>query len=90
MLRSLTRAQHAVVITDGGQTCAPPTTTVTLSPDARVLFLLIPPATPGRDDRANLLLIRLAALERTFPGARALLAPEATPAFWRHLAGTPQ
>lgn len=86
VVRSFARAQHAVVITDGGQTC-PPTGTVAVPPDARVLFLLIPPNSPGSSDRANVLLARLAALERTFPTARALFAPEATPAFWHHLAG---
>jgi len=35
--------------------------------------------------RANLLTNRLNDLERLFPGARALLAPEATLSFWVQL-----
>jgi hypothetical protein len=33
-------------------------------------------------DGANLLLDRLSALEHSFQGSRAVLAPEATPTFW--------
>lgn len=88
MHRSMTRSQHQIVISDVTQTCAPPEAVVAVPDDARVLFLVIPPGTAGNSDRANLLLTRLAAIERAFPSARALLAPEATPAFWARLAET--
>jgi hypothetical protein len=86
--RSLTRSQHQIVISDAGQTCAPPDAALAIPTDSRTLFLLVPPDNAGGPDRANLLLARLAALERAFPSAGALLAPEATPAFWARLAET--
>lgn len=84
--RSLARSQYQVVISDAGHTCAPPDAVMTIPSDARTLFLLVPPGTTGGLDRANLLLARLAALEQAFPSAFALLAPEATTAFWARLA----
>jgi hypothetical protein len=84
--RALVRSQHVLVVSDGVPTCTPPPTITVVPADSRLLFLLVPPGDIGPVDRANSLLERLNSLERLFPGARALLAPEATAAFWRQLA----
>jgi hypothetical protein len=86
--RALVRSQHVLVVSDGVATCTPPSTLTRVPADGHLLFLLVPPGDVGTFDRANLLLDRLNALDRLFPGARALLAPEATPSFWRQLSAT--
>ena len=84
--RALVRSQHVLVVSDGVSTCTPPPSVTIVPADAHLLFLLVPATDAGAFDRANILLGRLNTLERLFPGARALLAPEATPSFWRQLA----
>lgn len=81
--RALLRSQSVIAITDGIPTCTPPATATHIPPDGNLLFLLIPPSNVQDADRANLLLDRIAALERSFQGALAILAPEATPTFWQ-------
>jgi hypothetical protein len=81
--RALQRSQHVIAITDGIPTCTPPATATRIPADGTLLFLLVPPSAAHGADRANLLLDRLGALERSFQGARAVLAPEATPSFWQ-------
>lgn len=81
--RALQRSQQVIAITDGIPTCTPPAIATHIPSDGNLLFLLIPPGSVQGADRANLLLDRLGALERSFQGARAVLAPEATPTFWQ-------
>lgn len=83
--RALTRSQHVVVVSDGVPSCTPPATTVAVPGDGHLIFLLVPSGNLGGVARANLLTNRLNDLERLFPGARALLAPEATLSFWVQL-----
>jgi len=83
--RALVRSQHVVSITDGITTCTPPPTMEKVPADGHLLFLLVPTNGPGAIDNANALLDRLGVLEKSFAGSRALLAPEATPAFWLRL-----
>jgi len=83
--RALLRSRNVIVITDGVPTCTRPGDPTRVPPASRLLFLVVPSGDVGSLDRANLLLDRLAALDHLFPGAHAILAPEATPSFWRHL-----
>jgi hypothetical protein len=80
--RALTRSHHVLVLSDGVPTCTPAPTVVPVPVDGHLIFLLVPSGHLGGGARANLLIDRLNSLERLFPGARALLAPEATPSFW--------
>src|SRR4029077_10893181 len=79
--RALIRSQHVIVITDGASTCPGRRTPVRVPVDGHLLFLVLPSQEDGAD-AANVMLDRLAGLESSFPGSRALLAEEATPAFW--------
>ena len=80
--RALMRSQHVIPITDGAPTCTTPKNTTPIPPNGSLMFLMVPSGDQNAD-RANLLLERLDALERSFQGARAVLAPEATASFWR-------
>jgi hypothetical protein len=80
--RALKRSQHVIAITDGIPTCTPPATATRIPADGNLLFLVVPPGMVQGADGANLLLDRLSALEHSFQGSRAVLAPEATPTFW--------
>jgi len=84
--RALQRSQHLVVISDMQASCPPPSTRTIVPLGSKILFLIVPPNAQGPIDRANILLNGLTLMERAFPGSRALLEPEATPAFWRQLA----
>jgi hypothetical protein len=83
--RALIRSQVVLVISDAVPTCTPPPMIQRIPLDGQLIFLLIPPTDSGGLDRANALVERLATLERQYPGARALIAPEATAEFWRRL-----
>ena len=80
--RALRRSQHVITITDGAQTCAAPKAAASVPSNGTLLFLVVPSGGQNAD-RANLLLERLGSLERSFQGARAVLAPEATASFWQ-------
>jgi len=81
--RALQRSQHVIAITDGIPTCTPPASATNVPADGTLLFLLVPPGNIQGADGSNLLLDRLGSLERSFKGAHAVLAPEATPTFWQ-------
>jgi hypothetical protein len=53
--------------------------------DGYLLFLVVPPSGTGGAGGANAMLKRLSSLERDYSGGRALLVPEATPAFWQRV-----
>ncbi len=80
--RALRRSQHLITITDGVPTCTAPTKGVAVPANGSLLFLLVPSGDQNAD-RANVLLDRMDALERSFQGARAVLAPEVTVTFWQ-------
>jgi hypothetical protein len=87
--RSFRRAQHQVIVSDSIHTCATPTTALRVPADGHVVFLLIP-STNAETAPLNALVTALDALERAFPTATVLLAPEATPAFWKHFRSEPR
>jgi hypothetical protein len=80
--RALQRAQHVVTITDGVNTCPSPSRHAKVEDGTTMLFLIVA-SNSDSPDAPQEVFTRLEAIQRAFPGGRALLLPELTPSFWR-------
>jgi hypothetical protein len=83
--RALQRSQSVISVSDFEQTCAPPGSPIAIAPDSRLIFLVIPSARSADRNTSNVLLTHMAAVQKIFRRAIVILAPEATPSFWRNL-----
>lgn len=83
--RALQWSQTVIAVSDFNQTCAPPPSPIPIPPGSELILVVISPRRKIGRNTTNDLLAHIASLQKAFPTAIVVLAPEATPDFWRAL-----